>query len=635
MRASARVLPALLLLVLAASPAIAAPGDRFEIRRVDTGDFPEVSILTSVDSSEPLSADNIVIREDGVAVEDVTVTPLREEVPRIDAVLVIDTSGSMEDGPLRAAIDAAERFVARLPATIRVGLVAFSDRPRILHRISYERPGLLADIASLSASGETALYDATVTAARMFEGEAQRNIILLSDGGDTASRQTLRSAVSLARRRNAVAFTVGLKSGEFDEQALRFMANATGGDYAPAASADLGRVYEGLATEISNQYLLTYRSESEGGQETTVEVTAFGRTKGVLTLFPRVEQPPPAAEPAPLAEPETSEPAIRDSWGLALTLGLSFVAAFVALLVLFGKRYAETRERELSRLMMAEKSDHADVHVRSQRTFRWIPSTLVRVAARFTDREGIGEALDLKIERAGLPLSPAEFFATSIVAAFTGAIVGAVVLNHFLFVLLTACLGAGIPNLVVAILSRRRFTRLHAQLPDILMILASSIRSGHSFLQALDMVAKESGEPGSSEFARLVAEIRLGRPMEEAMLAMSDRVGSPDFEWAVMAVNIQREVGGNLTELLDGIADMLRERETLRRQVDVLAAEGRLSIGILTALPVLLMLYLAIANPDYLDLLFSTRIGVILLSAAGGLLVIGFLWMRRMIKIDV
>jgi tight adherence protein B len=635
MRASARVLPALLLLVLAASPAIAAPGDRFEIRRVDTGDFPEVSILTSVDSSEPLSADNIVIREDGVAVEDVTVTPLREEVPRIDAVLVIDTSGSMEDGPLRAAIDAAERFVARLPATIRVGLVAFSDRPRILHRISYERPGLLADIASLSASGETALYDATITAARMFEGEAQRNIILLSDGGDTASRQTLRSAVSLARRRNAVAFTVGLKSGEFDEQALRFMANATGGDYAPAASADLGRVYEGLATEISNQYLLTYRSESEGGQETTVEVTAFGRTKGVLTLFPRVEQPPPAAEPAPLAEPETSEPAIRDSWGLALTLGLSFVAAFVALLVLFGKRYAETRERELSRLMMAEKSDHADVHVRSQRTFRWIPSTLVRVAARFTDREGIGEALDLKIERAGLPLSPAEFFATSIVAAFTGAIVGAVVLNHFLFVLLTACLGAGIPNLVVAILSRRRFTRLHAQLPDILMILASSIRSGHSFLQALDMVAKESGEPGSSEFARLVAEIRLGRPMEEAMLAMSDRVGSPDFEWAVMAVNIQREVGGNLTELLDGIADMLRERETLRRQVDVLAAEGRLSIGILTALPVLLMLYLAIANPDYLDLLFSTRIGVILLSAAGGLLVIGFLWMRRMIKIDV
>jgi tight adherence protein B len=635
MRASARVLPALLLLVLAASPAIAAPGDRFEIRRVDTGDFPEVSILTSVDSSEPLSADDIVIREDGVAVEDVTVTPLREEVPRIDAVLVIDTSGSMEDGPLRAAIDAAERFVARLPATIRVGLVAFSDRPRILHRISYERPGLLADIASLSASGETALYDATITAARMFEGEAQRNIILLSDGGDTASRQTLRSAVSLARRRNAVAFTVGLKSGEFDEQALRFMANATGGDYAPAASADLGRVYEGLATEISNQYLLTYRSESEGGQETTVEVTAFGRTKGVLTLFPRVEQPPPEAEPAPLAEPETSEPAIRDSWGLALTLGLSFVAAFVALLVLFGKRYAETRERELSRLMMAEKSDHADVHVRSQRTFRWIPSTLVRVAARFTDREGIGEALDLKIERAGLPLSPAEFFATSIVAAFTGAIVGAVVLNHFLFVLLTACLGAGIPNLVVAILSRRRFTRLHAQLPDILMILASSIRSGHSFLQALDMVAKESGEPGSSEFARLVAEIRLGRPMEEAMLAMSDRVGSPDFEWAVMAVNIQREVGGNLTELLDGIADMLRERETLRRQVDVLAAEGRLSIGILTALPVLLMLYLAIANPDYLDLLFSTRIGVILLSAAGGLLVIGFLWMRRMIKIDV
>jgi tight adherence protein B len=114
-------------------------------------------------------------------------------------------------------------------------------------------------------------------------------------------------------------------------------------------------------------------------------------------------------------------------------------------------------------------------------------------------------------------------------------------------------------------------------LPDVLTIMASSLRAGHSFMQALDTVAKEIAQPAATEFQRVVAEIRLGRPAEDALEALAERVGSADFMWAVLAVNIQREVGGNLAEILDNVADTLRERATLRRQIKVLTAEGRLS----------------------------------------------------------
>jgi tight adherence protein B len=194
---------------------------------------------------------------------------------------------------------------------------------------------------------------------------------------------------------------------------------------------------------------------------------------------------------------------------------------------------------------------------------------------------------------------------------------------------------AAIPVIVAKVKVSRRDAKLHGQLADILMVLASSLRAGHGFFQALDLVAKEIGEPGSAEFGRVVAEVRLGRPVDEAMNAMAERVGSDDFKWAVLGVNIQREVGGNLAEILDTIADTVRERDAVRRQVHVLSSEGRLSIGILAALPFLVSLYIAKVNPGYLNLLFSTRVGLIMVVTAACLLCVGIFWMRKIVNIDV
>lgn len=607
-----------------------AAADRINVRRVDVDAFPEISVLMSTDGSQSLTASDVTVVEDGRAVDDVEVQPLNEEVSRVDVVLVIDTSGSMEGAPISAAVDAARTFVGELPPDIRVGLVTFSDEPRVLQEISTDRSTLLNEISSLQPSGETALYDALTEASALFSGSGQRNIVLLSDGGDTASQASLASAAST----DASVFAVGLRSGEFDERALKFVARATDGEYSPVGSANLSKLYEGLATELSNQYVLTYESEATTRGEATISVSAFGLTDSILTLLPQPRVDDPAPAPPQVAAP--ADPLLHGGWGLLLVLVMFFVACFWILAMFLGERYREERDNELARLMaMGGREKAGELRARSKQTLKWIPSLLVRLAQRVTERREFGALLDLRIERAGLPLSPEEFLAMTVVGTLAGALVGFALLGNLLAAIIIAGAAAFIPNIVLSVVARRRFNRLHAQLPDILMILASSIRAGHSFLQALDMVAKETGEPGATEFARLVAEIRLGRPMGEALTVMSDRIGSEDFRWAILAVNIQREVGGNLAELLDGVAETLRDRETLRRQVDVLSSEGRISIGILAVLPIVVTLYLSRVNPEYVGLLFNTQIGIVLLAAAATLLIAGYVWMRKLVKIDV
>ena len=637
MRTSARVLLACLFVGGVAGTAEAQEPAPVTIREVELQDFPTVAITASVKSDTNLTDSDVSLSENGAPIASLQVERIESDEQRIDVVLVIDTSGSMEGAPLRAAVGAARRFVRSLPPEIGVGVVRFADEPRVLRGISLRRGPVLQAISSLRARGETALYDATSVAARMFSGDGQRNIILLSDGADTVSSGTLQSAQSDVKGRGTTVFSVGLRSGEFDARALKGFSKSTGGRYAQAGNADLSQVYAGLAVELSNQFVISYRSSLRAGEELLLAVEVGESSDTFLTLVPKNTPPPaPVADPAP--PPVAIDTfAFGGAWGQLVALGLVFLAVFVALLSFFGFRYKDDRDRKLARLMgvaprgLEQSADLSE----TERAIPWIPRLLIRAAGRIIRREGWGNDLDMRLERAGLPISPEEFIASTIVATVVGAAFGIVILQNVLLTIICAGAATLIPRMFLAARVRRRFRRLHAQLADVVMILASSIRAGHSFLQALDMVAREIGEPGASEFARVVAEIRLGRPVDDALSAMAERIGSEDFKWAVLAVNLQREVGGNLAELLDLVADTLREREDLRRQVDVLSAEGRLSVAILAALPILLLVYMSRVNPEYISLLLETQIGVLLLAAAGVLWIGGFIWMRKLVKINV
>ena len=174
-----------------------------------------------------------------------------------------------------------------------------------------------------------------------------------------------------------------------------------------------------------------------------------------------------------------------------------------------------------------------------------------------------------------------------------------------------------------------------AQLPDTLQLIAGSLSAGYSMPQAIDTVVREADQPIAAEFNRALVEARLGVPIEDALDRVAERMHSRDFGWVVMAVRIQREVGGNLAKLLTTVAATLRERERLRRQVKVLSAEGRLSAWILGLLPPVFSVYLLLTQPTYLKPLVTEPLGILLLSLGLTLLAVGVLWMRKAIKVEV
>ncbi|MHB8050818.1 MAG: type II secretion system F family protein, partial [Coriobacteriia bacterium] len=173
------------------------------------------------------------------------------------------------------------------------------------------------------------------------------------------------------------------------------------------------------------------------------------------------------------------------------------------------------------------------------------------------------------------------------------------------------------------------------QLPDVLNLIAGALRAGWGLQQSVDLVVEQMAPPVSTEFARAQTEVRLGRPVEEALETVARRTRSEDFSWAVTAIGIQRDVGGNLAEVLDLVAATIRDRGALKRQIAGLTAEGRLSAWILLLLPFVLIGLLMVVNPSYIAALFSTGPGLVMLVIGGVLLLTGALWLRSIVTIEV
>jgi tight adherence protein B len=327
---------------------------------------------------------------------------------------------------------------------------------------------------------------------------------------------------------------------------------------------------------------------------------------------------------------------------LSGTVGLYLVTAvvFVAMTALFWMLLGTGVRRREGRVMaqrmgVAKGPGDGSAPDRPDEAAGWIPASMVQAGGRVAEVGGFSSDLDRRLEQAGFPLKAGEFVVVTVLAAIGGAVLATLLSQPWPVVFVVAAAAGAVPYVLLALSQRRKDAKLRAQLPDVLTIMASSLRAGHSFLQSLDTVSKEIDEPAATEFTRVVAEIRLGRAAEDALYAMGERIGSDDFTWAVLAINIQREVGGNLAEILDTVADTIRERDKIRRDVDTLTMEGRLSAYVLLAMPFAIAGYMTLVNPEYIGLLFTTGIGIALLVVAVSLMVGGYFWMRKVIKIDV
>ncbi|HWL65304.1 MAG TPA: type II secretion system F family protein [Actinomycetota bacterium] len=621
------VVVALLLTALAVAAPASAQTGALTIRKVDTEAFPKVTVTVASSGLDAFSAEQLFVQENGARIDILETDSLMSSGKQIDVVLVIDTSGSMLGDAMAAAKRAAVDFVKALPDGVRVGTVTFSDRPHLIQGITTDHSSVIQRIRTLEATGETALYDGVAMAAGLFSGPNQRNVVLLSDGGDTASASTLNAAAQAIRKSVASVFAVGLETTETDVAALKRLANVSRGSYASAANAELSTIYQNLATEIRGQFVVTYESAA-GSEEVDLTIGMPGAIDEVTFLAPERIAPPRDVRPS---EPAPSP--VRGPAGMILSLTLFFLAVASIIFMASGSRARRKRNEELARRFDVKGPTPAS-RTGDHSHRRLVPTRLGNAAGRAVHGSSMASRIDRKLEQAGLKLTTGEFVVGTIGAGLAAALIGATLAGIAAAVLLGA-VGLIGPFLWLSLSARGRTSRIKGQLPDVLMILASSLRAGHSFLQALDAVAREIGAPSDHEFNRAVAEIRLGRPMGESLNDLADRIGSDDFKWAVLAIGIQKEVGGNLAEVLDTVAATLRERDDVRRQVQTLSAEGRLSAYILTALPFALGLYLQMINPEAVGLLFSTSLGRIMVGGGTTLLLLGTLWMRKMVKIDV
>jgi tight adherence protein B len=315
-----------------------------------------------------------------------------------------------------------------------------------------------------------------------------------------------------------------------------------------------------------------------------------------------------------------------------LIASLAFAATACIVVVLsfvFGKKEARLERRLAGYDVHAGMTPIAAENDNSMRVVQQAAQAAERLAGA-----GVMEKVEQLLEQAKLPLRPAEFLvyaplAAIVAAAFAYFMFGAVIAIVVVFGLLAS------PSIILKRRSGSRLKKFQEQLPDSLNLLAGSMRAGFSFMQGLEAVADEASEPIRGELQRAFTESRLGRPIEEALDDAARRMESRDLAWAVMAIRIQREVGGNLAELLDTVAETMTHRERLRREIKSLTAEGRMSAIVLSIFPPAFALMLFLIQPGYMNLLFQETIGVVCVVGGAILSVVGWFWLSRIVKIEV
>lgn len=572
-------------------------------------------------------------------------------------VLVVDTSGSMGEAGMATVRSAVAAFLKSVPDDVRVGLVSFSGKAVVKLAPTADQGKVQSAVNDLKSDGETALYDGVTLAVKTLGAKGERSILVLSDGGDTASKATQAQAVAALKGAKVRAEAVSFKSTEGNVSVLKGFASASGGSVVSAANAGaVASAFTTAAKTLASQ--LTFSMPLPPGvtavQDIKISGLAAGKafsTSALVDFGDGVSAPttPPAASTDPIVGPtedvikasgtESTLPILGVSPMLGIGLGavfLGIIAIGVALSSGTMKSGRQTRVDSIDQYV-AHGGRPAKAPKNRQAA---VSESLVFLGDKIMEgRDSTSKTMAL-IERADLPLRAGEWWVMRIVSLFVGIAVSTLLLRGGLGMTLVAILigfllGWFAPAFVLRFLAKRRANKFDHQLPDVLTLIASSLSTGFSLPQALDAVAKDAAEPSAKEFSRALAETRIGADIAESLERMSDRMDSGNMRWTAMAIRIQREVGGNLAETMRTTAKTLREREELGRHVRALSAEGRLSAYILIALPIGIFLYTMQTNREYVQLLWTRPLGLAMLAAGVVSLGIGMFWMNKVVDVKV
>lgn len=614
------------------------PEDEVQILGVDQSGpdvVIDIAVPPSIGRLAP-TAQNFEVADGGQLV-DLTVAPAGTAA---DIVLVIDTSGSMQGSAIAAAKASAGRFLDAAAGEARIGLVSFGDEVVTHAAPTLDRAGVRAELAALEATGqETVLWDALLVAAETLEGspDGRSSVVVLTDGDDTASEAAPADVIGRFGGGGAALYAVAIESPDTDLGALDDAVAGIGGLFLPTTDiGELDAVYTDIAGRLANRYRLRFAPAVTGERTVVISVaaeaglvtarTVIGDGTGPLDGPAGPTSQAPGAGPPPVLnigdEPVlglvTTAPLGRLGSPISRWVGLSSVFAALTLVGIL-----LVRPRTPIRINAAASADRiGGVNVR-----------LGRIADRLISRHDPTRRIDRRLEAADINVRPGEF--VLVMLLLTGAIAMVVgVTSGFGPALMTVAGATLVAHLLLKVRAGRRQDRFAEQLTETLGIMASSLRAGQSLPKAIELVASEAPSPTAEQFHRIAFEVRVGRDLTESIRDAAERMKNPDLEWLAQAVDINRALGGDLTEIIDNVAATIRERRTVARKVEALSAEGRATGWILLAMPVLLFLFSWWRTPDNIETLLTEPLGQVLLGIAATGMVIGHFWIRKLVKVS-
>ncbi|HEY5890549.1 MAG TPA: type II secretion system F family protein, partial [Acidimicrobiia bacterium] len=554
----------------------------------------------------------LTITADGQPVTGLEVRSLGESAVPVRIALVIDSSGSMQGAPIEAAKASAQAFVDQKRNEDQIALITFANEVVVASGFTSNGNELTTRIADIVADGETAFNDAVIKTVDLFDESASenflRNAIVLTDGEDTVSVATLEEAVAKVSGADIKFFGVALESPDFNPDPVQQIAEAGNGLFLSTPNPEeLSGLYQQIGQEINNTLVARFVSPISSPGTVTFAASYADLSSSVdfqVSGFATTTTVPPEGTTTVTFAPPTSvvidSPLFLDSQTLiligAVGLGLTL---FLFIVILFGREDEEGGGRFAKRLEAYGRKGSGNEEKKP-----WVEripfiNKFSQAAEEEVKRRGLLSGMNSALEQANIPMSPGEavlaLFGLAavggfILGIFNGAVVGLVSFIVILFIFL----------FMISWTGTREKKRFEKQLPDTLTLMATSLRAGYSLLQAVEAVSSEAQDPTAREFGRALVEARLGRSVPDALAGISTRTQSQDFEWAVMAIEIQREVGGNLAEVLQTVANTMLQRNRLRGEIKALTAEGRLSAIILGALPFVMFAFLYVTNKEYL-----------------------------------
>jgi tight adherence protein B len=620
------VLAGAALAALAVPAAAVAQSGAPRLTEEPTSGFPDKVYLLQLPQSRPLSGLQVDVSENGGSVVGLGIEEPGGKTSA--AVLLIDASDSMRGAAISGAMAATRQFLAERKPNLPVAIVTFGPSTTVLSEFTTEREELAAAVASNPPLNEgTHIYDALLRVAELVEDEGvgRTNIVLLSDGTDVGSTASREEALAALDRVNGRVISVGLRSEQYNPEALRSLAGATGGSYAEAANPEaLSAIFQRISERLSSEYVVTYRSLLPPRVEANVQVNVNG-----FAAPARASYTTPALNLSPRGtfDREWVDDVITSPWLMVFVIGsVLLLVAFAILSVI------EYRRRSLRRRMRQYVSVPSEEESLLRRAE--VTAFLAETAQKRVSRLRSWQAFESDVEIAGFKMSALAIAGWTIVGGILAGLVAAIYFQHFAG-FLVAFAAPFVTRFVVSYKLRKARDTFQEQLADNLDVLAGAMRTGHAVMGALAVMVDSADEPSKREFRRVLQDENLGVPLEDALMVMARRMESYDAEQVAMVMRLQREAGGNTAEVLDRVAETIRGRMELRRLVNVLTAQAKISRWILTALPVFVLVMLMMSGGDYLDPMFDSTFGIIALIFGAILVLIGSFWIKKIATLDV